>query len=55
MAKMTKVQKKRAAIAMIQKAERLFQNEALSISDLGKIMAIKQKVLRSLGYDPRAR
>ena len=55
MAKMTKVQKKRAAIAMLQKAERLCMNEALSINDLGKVMSIKQKVLKSLGYDPKDR
>jgi len=55
MAKMSKVQKKRAAIAMLQKAERLCMNEAMSINDLGKVMAMKQKILRSLGYDPRSR
>ncbi len=51
--KLTKAQKKRAAKAMLQKAESLYMSESLSIKDLGTVMSIKQKVLKSLGYNPK--
>ena len=55
MAKMSKAQKKRAFVAMLQKAEKLYLNEALDVKDVGVIMGIKQRGSKRLGYDPRAR
>jgi len=55
MARMSKAQKKRMAIAMLSKAEKLWAAEALSLDDVGKIMSIKQRCLKRLGYDPKAR
>jgi len=50
MAKFTKAQQKRAAIAMKQKAFKLLMHDAISTSDYERIVKIKQKVMRKLGY-----
>jgi len=55
MARMSKAQKKRMAIAMLNKAEKLAMAEALSFEDVAKVMSIKQRCLKRLGYDPKAR
>lgn len=52
MARMSKAQKKRMAIAMLSKAEKLAMAEAISFADVAAVMKIKQKCLKRMGYDP---
>jgi len=55
MARLTKAQKKRMAIAMSDKAAKLAKEEVISFKDWETVMKIKQKCLKRLGYDPRSR
>ena len=55
MAKMTKAQQKRLALAMKQKAFKLLTEEVLTLKEYESIVRIKQNVMKKLGYPPKTR